>query len=77
VRDQQNLFDPVPANRLSSLSHEDLLEFAILQQKVNEQMFREVKRLRALKEELEQKTFLVEDHYIVLKNKFFGKSSDK
>lgn len=77
MRDQQNLFDPVPANRLSSLSHEDLLEFAILQQKVNEQMFREVKRLRALKEELEQKTFLVEDHYIVLKNKFFGKSSEK
>jgi transposase len=74
---QQNLFDPVPKDRLSLLSHEELLEFAVLQQKVNKQMFEEVKRLRALKEELEQKTFLIEDRYIVLKNKFFGKSSEK
>jgi transposase len=77
VGQQQNLFDPVPANRLSLLSHEELLEFAILQQKVNEQMFQEVKRLRALKEELEERTFLIEGRFIVLKNKFFGKSSEK
>ena len=74
---QQNLFDPVPSDRLSVLSHADLLEFAILQQKANEQMFQEVLRLRALKNELEQKTFLFEDRFIVLKNKFFGKSSEK
>lgn len=59
------------------LSHEDLLEFCILQQQANAQMFNEVKRLRALKDELETKTFLFEDRFIVLKNKFFGKSSEK
>lgn len=76
-QNQSNLFEPVPASRLASLTHDVLLEFAELQQKVNEQMFHEVMRLRALKEELEEKTFLIEDQYIVLKNMIFGKSSEK
>lgn len=74
---QENLFDPIPVSRLACLTHNALLEFAELQQKVNEHMFKEVMRLRALKEELEQKTFLIEDQYIVLRNVIFGKSSEK
>lgn len=76
-QNQQNLFDPVPASRLALLAHNDLLEFAELQQKVNEQLFKEVKRLHALKDELEERTILIEDQYIVVKNRLFGKSSEK
>ncbi|MEK6704594.1 MAG: IS66 family transposase, partial [Bdellovibrionota bacterium] len=74
---QQNLFEPIPLDRFQVLSHEELLEFVKLQQKVNEQIIRENQRLRALSEELKEKTFLIEDQYIVLRNKVFGKSSEK
>lgn len=76
-QNQQNLFDPVPASRFSLLTHGELVEFAQLQQKINERLLQDNKRLLALSEELEQKTLLVEDQYIVLKNKLFGKSSEK
>lgn len=75
--DQQYLFEPVPADRLSLQSREDLIEFIRLQQQVITQVTSEVKRLRALRDELEQKIFLIKDQFIVLKNKFFGKSSEK
>ena len=74
---QQNLFDPVPASRLSILTHKELLQFAELQQKINERLLQDNKRLLALSEELKSRTLLVEDQYIVLKNKIFGKSSEK
>lgn len=73
---QQNLFDSVPADRFDLLTHEELLQFCKLQQKVNEQMFKEVQRLKALKNELDETVLLIEDQFIVLKNKIFGKSSE-
>jgi len=74
---QDYLFEPVPADRFDLLTHEELLKFCKLQQKVNERMYKEVQRLRTLRDELEQKTILIEDQYIVLKNKVFGKASEK
>ncbi len=74
---QDQLFDPVPRQRLETLSKEELIEFVELQQKVTDQFKREVERLSALSEELKQKTFLIEDEYIKTKNKLFGKSSER
>lgn len=74
---QQNLFAPIPTTKLQTLTREQLIEFIELQQKVNESIIRDNERLRAWNNELEQKTFLVNEQYIVLKNKFFGKSSEK
>jgi transposase len=74
---QQNLFDPIPLDRFEQLTHKELLEWTRLQQKVNEQLIKEVKRLNALKDEIEQKTLLIEDQYIVLKTRLFGVSSEK
>ena len=76
-QNQQTLFDPVPASRLSLLSHKELVEFAELQQKIIERVIQDNKRLSSLSDELEQRTLLVEDQYIVLKNRLFGKSSEK
>lgn len=74
---QQDLFTPIPRTRLQTLTQEQLIEFIELQQKVNETIIRDNERLRATKGELEQKTLFVEEQYIILKNKFFGKSSEK
>lgn len=74
---QQQLFDPVPRHKFESLSKEELIEFIELQQKVNETFKKEVDRLRAYNNELEQKKLYIEEQYITIKNKFFGKSSEK
>lgn len=74
---QENLFEPIPAEKFDLLSREDLVEWAKVQQRANENLLREVERLRALHKVLEQSTLLVEDQYIVLKGKYFGKSSEK
>jgi transposase len=74
---QQNIFDPVPQSKLQTLTQEELIEFILLQQKVNETIIKDNERLRGLNNELKQKTLYVEEQYIVLKNKMFGKSSEK
>jgi transposase len=74
---QQNLFDPIPVTKLQTLSHAELIEFIQLQQKVNEAILKDNERLRALNKELEQKSIYVEEQYITIKNKYFGKSSEK
>lgn len=74
---QQNLFDPVLADRFSLLTRGELEQFAKLQIQINERLIKEVSRLQALRDELEEKTLLIEDQYIVLKNKLFGRSSER
>jgi len=74
---QENLFDAVPVEKLALLSKEDLIEFLKLEQDFRRQLQKDNERLRALNNELEQKSFLIGDKYIVLKNKLFGKSSEK
>src|SRR5665213_775601 len=74
---QQNLFDPIPTTKLQTLSREELIEFVALQQKVNLTIIRDNERLRALNNELESKTLYLDEQFVVLKNKYFGKSSEK
>lgn len=74
---QEHLFEPIPRHRLEGLSKEELIEFVDLQQKVNDRFQKEVWRLQNLNEELKQRSLLVEDQFIILKSKIFGKSSEK
>lgn len=74
---QQNLFDPVPVERLQMQTKEDLILFIKLQQDVNNQLRKRVEYLEALGRELKNRTLFVQDRYIVLKNKLFGKSSER
>jgi len=76
-QNQEDLFKPVPRHKLASLDKEELIEFIELQQKVNDTILKEVDRLRASNNELEQKSFYIEEQYITIKNKYFGKSSEK
>lgn len=74
---QEKLFSVVPADKLSLMSKEQLVEFLKLEQEFRVQLQRENQRLKALNGELEQKTILLGDQYVVLKNKLFGKSSER
>jgi len=75
---QQELIQAVvPVDKLNSLSKEELIEFFKLEQSYRKKLQGEVERLQALNEELKQKHFYIEEHYIVIKNKFYGKSSEK
>lgn len=74
---QQSLFDPAPVERLQLLSHEELVELAKQHQKLISQFQKENTRLRSLNEELKQKTLLIEDQFVTIKNKLFGKSSER
>jgi transposase len=74
---QQNLFDPVPRSRLEMFSKEELIEFYEVQQRVVDTIIKDNERLRGLNQELEQKSFLIEEQFVTIKNKLFGKSSER
>jgi len=74
---QQQLFDPIPADKITLIPHEELVELFKAQQDVVETFQKEIHRLRSANSELEQKRLYIEDQYITLKNKYFGKSSEK
>lgn len=74
---QRNLFDPVPADRFQILSRDELIELAKQHQKIIAVVTRDNDRLRTLNEELKQKSLLLEDQYVTIKNKLFGKSSER
>lgn len=74
---QEQLFEPIPADKFDLLSREDLITFAKLEQRYRVHFQRENERLRALKDATDQKLMLIEDQYITIKSKFFGKSSEK
>lgn len=67
----------VSVEKFDLLSRQELTEFARLEQKFRIKLQKEVEYLRATIEELKQKTLFIEDKYIVIKNKFFGKSSER
>jgi transposase len=73
----ENVFKVVPPEKLALLSKEELIEFVKLEQEFRFQLQDEVERLRALNNELEQKSFFVNEKLINLKNELFNKSSEK
>jgi transposase len=74
---QEKLFEAVPRHKLESLKKGELIEFNEAQARVINQFRREIARLQAEKERFEQQSLLVDDKYIFLKKKFFGRSSEK
>ena len=74
---QQKLFEPVPSHRLAQFSKEELIKFIEEEQKLRVTFQQRYEELSWRVGELQQKVILVNDQYVVLKNKFFGKSSEK
>lgn len=74
---QQVFFEPIPLDKLECFSKSDLIVLFRGEQDIRKQLERENKRLRELNRECKQKTLSIEDEYITLKNRFFGRSSEK
>jgi transposase len=74
---QEELFKTVPVNRFSLLTKEEQLQFFELQQKTIEKFSLEIRKLRAQISELEDKTLYIDEQFITIKNKLFGRSSEK
>lgn len=74
---QEELFKPLPSDKIALIPHEELVELFKCQQKIIDIINKDNDRLRASNNELEQKSFYIEEQYITIKNKYFGKSSEK
>lgn len=74
---QEQFFEAIPRHKLESLTKAELIEFNEAQARVLKQFEKEIARLQAEKEKSDQQSLLVDDKYIFLKKKFFGRSSEK
>lgn len=77
ISNQQNLFDPVPLERYQTLNKDELIVLLQGYEKVITTINKDNDRLRALNNELEQKNLFVDEQLITIKNKLFGKSSER
>jgi transposase len=75
--DQEVLFAPIPVEKMDVLTREELVILLKGEQDFRLQLQRDNARLRALHEELKQKSFLLGETYITVKNKYFGRSSER
>lgn len=75
--EQNHLFDPIPNDKFSSMSREDLETFARLEQEFRLSLQKQLAKVLAEAAGLKEQTVLLTDQYVVLKNNFFGKSSEK
>ncbi len=75
--EQQNLFDSAPVERYQLLSREELINLARGYEKIITVINKDNDRLRAINNELEQKMLFVDEQFITIKNKLFGKSSER
>lgn len=74
---QQNLFEPVPVGRYQTLGKDELIILLEGYEKVITTINKDNDRLRAINSELEQKQLFVDEKFITIKNKLFGKSSER
>ena len=74
---QQQLFEPDPIEKLALLSEKEKVEYIKAQAEVIKQITKHNKRLENLNEELKQKVINLDEQFITIKNKVFGKSSEK
>lgn len=75
--DQQHLFDPIPCNKYDLLTREELVVLHQGEQKMRLHFQKENEELKKQKDQAEQRSFLIGDQLVIIKNKVFGKSSEK
>src|SRR5690606_19851999 len=71
------LFESVPLERFQTLTKEELIQFIHGLQSFNDQLLRQNKSLQHQAELLKSRTLLLGEQFVVLKNKVYGRSSEK
>jgi transposase len=74
---QQYLLDPIPCDKFSILSREELEIFAKEEQRIRIVLQKEITELKKQRDQAEQKSLLIQGDYVIIKKKIFGKSSEK
>jgi len=74
---QAELFAPVPMERFEILSREELVILAKEHQRLINIIQKDNENLRALNDQLKQRSLFIEDKFITIKTKLFGKSSER
>lgn len=74
---QQYLLEPIPCDKFSILTREELEIFAKEEQRIRLALQKENEELKKQRDHAEQKSLLIEGDYVLIKNKLFGKSSEK
>lgn len=75
--DFDTVFAEVPADKFDLLPKEDLITFLKLEQQYRIQFQKENKELKQQINLVEQQALLINEQYATIKEKFFGKSSEK
>lgn len=75
--EQTALFEDISAEQAGRLTPEEQRKFIEIQQDIIKQQQVEIKKLTELAGKVGEQTFLLDNHYILLKNKVFGRSSEK
>ena len=73
----ENILRPIPEELLLSCSRKDLLVLLRGEQSIRQQLQAEIQRLNLLQKNLEEELLEIEGQYVRVKNKIFGKSSEK
>ena len=74
---EEKLFETVPMHRLEHLQKDELLNYIDLQQKALFTLSEKIKKIELNTNQFEQKSILLDEQLIQMKNKLFGKSSEK
>lgn len=77
MNQQELIFAEVPVEKFSLLTKEELIVYLKGEQSLRIQLQKEVENLRSFKEELKQKSYTVNELLITVKNKLFGRSSER
>lgn len=73
----ENILRPIPEALFSLCTRKDLLILLRGEQSIRQQMQAEIDKLKALQKLLEEELIEVEGQYVRVKNKIFGKSSER
>jgi transposase len=71
------IFDPVPMDKFARLDRDQLIEYIRLQNNFNQQLVEKIKNIEGLNSELALKKMLIEEQWINIKGKLYGKSSER
>ena len=73
----KEIFKPLPIEILNKASRQDLLKLVMAQEKTINFFSEELEKAKLLNEELATRTLVVNQQNITIRNKLFGKSSEK
>ena len=76
-QDTDFLFEPVPLEKFQSLTQEQLIQYIHGLEDLNRQLTRHNKDLKRRAEEIEDRSVLLGEQFVVLKHQVYGRSSEK